>query len=222
VPQERTVDRDPRFVGAPGAGDFPSPLVRFLTCLGIAVHVHPPQRPDRNAFVERDHGTYERECLRVYQPATLERAREVTAAFRDHDHDERPNQARSCGNRPPRSAFPDLPPCPPVPGVVDPDAWLRLVDGRRYGRQVQANGTVAVEHERYHVGRRLGGQRVALAVVASEQALVVHHGGAAVKRLPLRGLYGEPLPFDRYVDRMTQEARIHTHRQRSRWTRAAA
>src|SRR5919204_152672 len=37
-----TIDRDPRFVGAPGSGDFPSPLIRFLTCLGVVVHVNPP------------------------------------------------------------------------------------------------------------------------------------------------------------------------------------
>ena len=40
-----------RFVGAPGTGDFPSPLVRFLACLGVAVRVNPPHRPDRNAFI---------------------------------------------------------------------------------------------------------------------------------------------------------------------------
>ena len=40
-----------------------------------------------------------------------------------------PNQARSCGNRPPRVAFPALPPRPAVPAEVDPDGWLRLVDG---------------------------------------------------------------------------------------------
>src|SRR6185295_6757251 len=97
LPAEVTVDRDPRFVGAPGTGDFPSPLVRFLTCLGVAVHVNPPRRPDLNAFVERYHGTYERECLRVHPPATLDEAREVTAAFRRHYNEERPNQARSCG-----------------------------------------------------------------------------------------------------------------------------
>jgi transposase InsO family protein len=83
-PLEITIDRDPRFVGAPGAGDFPSPLIRFLTCLGVVVHVNPPHRPDLNGFVERYHGTYDRECLKVHRPSTLEQAREVTAAFRVH------------------------------------------------------------------------------------------------------------------------------------------
>jgi integrase-like protein len=212
LPEAVTLDRDPRFVGAPGGGDFPSPLVRFLTCLGVAVRVTPPHRPDRNAFVERYHGTYERECLRVHRPGTLERAREVTTAFRRHYNDERPNQARSCGNRPPRVAFPALPPRPPVPPEVDPDGWLHLVDGRGYVRTVRPNGAVVVEHERYYVGRRLAGQRVVAAVAAAERALVVHHRGTVIKQLPLRGLRGGRLPFERYVELMGREARARARR----------
>jgi hypothetical protein len=215
LPEAVTLDRDPRFVGAPGAGDFPSPLVRFLTCLGVRVRVNPPQRPDLNGFVERFHRTLEYECLRVRRPATLEQAREVTAAFREHYNRERPNQARSCANRPPLEAFPDLPPRPAVPAEVDPDAWLRLVDGRRYRRTVQPGGEVDVEHERYYVARRLAGQRVAVAVAAAEGALVIRHGGAIVKRAPLRGLLATPLPFERYAELMTHEARRHDRRRRT-------
>jgi hypothetical protein len=51
VPQVLTIDRDPRFVGSPHGRDFPSPLIRFLTCVGVEVTVCPPQRPDRNGFV---------------------------------------------------------------------------------------------------------------------------------------------------------------------------
>jgi hypothetical protein len=87
--------------------------------------------------------------------------------------------------------------------LVDPDAWLRLVDGRRYVRQVQADGSVTIEHARYYVGRRLAGQRVAVAVTAAERALVVHHGDRLLKRLPLRGVRGEVLPLDRYVELIT-------------------
>jgi hypothetical protein len=57
--------------------------------------------------------------------------------------------------------------------LVDPDAWLPLIDGRRYVRQVQTNGTVEVEHTRYYIGRHLAGQRVALAVTAAERSLLV-------------------------------------------------
>jgi hypothetical protein len=215
LPADVTIDRDPRFVGAAGTGDFPSPLVRFLTCVGVTVHVNPPHRPDRNGFVERYQGTFERECLRVQRPGTLEQAREAAAAFREHYNTERPNQARSCGNRPPRVAFPDLPPRPPLPAEVDPDAWLRLVDGRAYARTVRACGDVVVEHERYYVGRHLAGRRVAVAVAAGERALVVQHGGAVVKRLPLRGLRQARLPFERYRELMEHEARALARR--GRW-----
>ena len=109
-------------------------------------------------------------------------------------------------------AFPELPTRPPLPAEVDPDAWLRLVDGRRYMRTVQSHGTVVVEHARYYVGRRLAGQRVAVAVAAGERSLVVRHRDAVVKRLPLRGLRREPLPFERYVDLMAQEARAQARR----------
>jgi transposase InsO family protein len=214
LPAEVTVDRDPRFVGGPGTGDFPSPFRRFLACLGVAVQVTPPRRPDRNAFVERYHGTYDRECLRVHKPATLEQAREVTTAFREHYNGERPNQARSCGNRPPLTAFPALPPRPPVPAEVDPDAWLPLVDGRRYVRKVSPVGMAVVETQRYYVGRRLAGQRVALSVDARARALVVRHGGAVVRHLPLRGLRDAPVPFERFVDLMSQEARAQARRNR--------
>ncbi|HEV8636907.1 MAG TPA: integrase core domain-containing protein [Chloroflexota bacterium] len=222
LPAEVTVDRDPRFVGAPGTGDFPSPFVRFLTCLGVAVRVNPPHRPDRNAFIERYHGTYEAECLRVDRPATLEDARVVTAAFRRHYNEERPNQALSCGNRPPRVAFPDLPTRPRLPTEVDPDAWLRLVDGRRYARTVRARGDVVVEHARYYVGQRLAGQRVAVAVAADERVLVVRHRGAVLKRLPLRGLHGERQPFEQYLALMEQEARAEARRGPGRIIRRAA
>jgi hypothetical protein len=41
---------------------------------------------------------------------------------------------------------------------------------------------------------------------------VVRHGGAVVKRLPLRGLRGERLPFERYRELMEQEARAQARR----------
>ena len=96
--------------------------------------------------------------------------------------------------------------------VVDPDAWLDLIDGRRYIRQVRSDGTVTVEHTRHYIGRRLAGQRVALAIVAAERALAVYHGDTMVKHLPLCGLHGEVLVFDRYVDLMQREARAEARR----------
>lgn len=77
-----TFDRDPRFVGGATGRDFPSPLVRFLLCLGIQPNICPPHRPDKNAFVERYHRTFNQECIQVHRPQTLEQAREMTEAFK--------------------------------------------------------------------------------------------------------------------------------------------
>jgi len=133
-PASITFDRDRRLVGSPSGRDFPSALLRFLLCLGIQPIVCPPHRPDLNAFIERYHRSYNQECLQVQRPQTLQAAHEVTAAFVVHSNSERPNQALSCRNQPPRVAFPSLPSLPPVPSLVDSDAWLRHVHGQHFTR----------------------------------------------------------------------------------------
>jgi hypothetical protein len=81
LPKAVTIDRDVRFVGAPQQRDFPSPFVRFWLCLGVAVTICPPRRPDLNAFVERYHRSFEYECLRIYRPHDVETATAVTTAY---------------------------------------------------------------------------------------------------------------------------------------------
>ena len=110
LPAMLTCDNDPRFVGSASGRDFPSALLRFLLCVGVEPNVCPPQRPDKNAYVERFHRTLGEECLRVQLPQTLEQVQEVTESFLHHYNEERPNQARSCGNRPPHVACPAFPP----------------------------------------------------------------------------------------------------------------
>ena len=220
VPDSITIDRDPRFVGSPSGRDFPSPFLRFLACVGVEAEVCPPRRPDRNGFVGRYHRTYDRECLRVHRPATEGAARAVTAAFVAHYNEERPNQARSGGNQPPRVAFPSLPAPPPLPERVDPDRWLRLVDGRCYVREVRRNGTVTIEGDNYYLDQRLAGQYMTLRVRADEKALVVHHRQQEFKRLPLKGLQGAPRSLEDYVTLMQQQAR--SWRQAMRRTPPAA
>ena len=100
--------------------------------------------PDKNCYVERYHGTLEREWLAVHRPATLDLARATTDAFRHHYNEERPNQALSCGNRPPRAAFPVLPTLPALPERVDPDRWLQALHRRRFVRKVRRDGTIVV------------------------------------------------------------------------------
>lgn len=207
LPEQVTFDRDPRFVGNVRARDFPAPFMRFWTCLGVQVTVCPPHRPDKNAFVERYHRSYNQECLRVERPATVEAVREATAAYKEHYNHQRPNQALSCGNQPPRVAFPTLPPRPSVPLLVDPDAWLRAIDGRAYVRRVQDDGSVRVGEAFYYAGRDVAGQEVAMRVEAASRELVVVHAGVERRRMPIKGVQQRVLPFDRFVEQLAAQAR---------------
>jgi hypothetical protein len=101
----------------------------------------------------------------------------VTNNYTHHYNYERPNQALSCGNQPPRVAFPQLPARPSIPLIVDPDAWLRMVDGRAYVRKVRTNGSVLVDEVPYYIAQDLAGQDVALRVEAATRAFVVAQGG---------------------------------------------
>jgi hypothetical protein len=207
LPERVTFDRDTRFVGSWSSRDFPAPFVRLWSCLGVEVTICPPHRPDKNAFVERYHRSYNSECLQVERPGTLAEVRSVTASYQEHYNWERPNQAVSCGNLPPRVAFPALPARPAVPFIVDPDAWLRTVDGRSYVRKVRENGTVLVNDTPYYVGQSLAGQYVGVQVDAPSREFAVLHQGQEIKRLPIKGLLGQPLPFDTFVTAMAEQAR---------------
>ncbi len=212
LPAVATFDRDPRFVGSWSGRDFPAPFVRFWLCLGVRVNICPPHRPDKNPFVERYHGSYEAECLAVHRPQTLEAAQAVTAAYLHHYNWERPNQALTCGNRPPRVAFPVLPPRPPLPLRVDPDRWLEAIDGQRYRRRVQHNGSIQMDHRRYYVKAQLAGQEVTVKIDASRRELVIEHHGQPVKRVPIKGLYHGELDFADYFELIRAEAREHWRR----------
>ena len=212
LPERVTIDRDPRFVGSASGRDFPAPFVRCLTCLGVAVDICPPHRPDLNCYVERYHRSYDRECLRVHHPTSAQQAAAVTAAFVRHYNEERPSQARSCANRPPRVAFPALPPRPAPPSTVDPDAWLRTVDGRRFARKVRSDGSVVIDGHRYYVGQQLAGQAVVLQLRATDHTLVVLHRQQVLKHVRLKGLLETTLPLDDYVALMRQQAQAHQDR----------
>jgi hypothetical protein len=145
LPQVVRMDRDVRFVSRPSGSDFPSALVRFCECVGVGVLLCDPHHPQQNGFVERSHRTFQEACLAVDRPATVEQVREVTAAFAQHYNTQRPHQGRSCGNRPPRVAFPTLPELPAVPDLVDPDRWLQVSDGLHLVRLVHRDGAVRVD-----------------------------------------------------------------------------
>jgi hypothetical protein len=212
LPRMLTFDNDPRFVGSASGRDFPSALVRFLLCLGVEPNVIPPHRPDLNAYVERFHRTLGQECLVVHLPRTWEQVWAVTETFLAHYNHERPNQARSCGNRPPDVACPAFPALPAVPEMVDPDRWLERVKKQAFARSVKTDGGVIINHEEYYLGRALAGQRVTCLVNAQEKQFDIWHLASRVKQLPIKGLYGKPLPFEEYVSLMKQEARSEYRR----------
>ncbi len=212
LPHMLTFDNDPRFVGSPSGRDFPSALVRFLLCLGVEPNVIPPHRPDLNAYVERFHRTLSQECLQVHRPGTRQQVQEATETFLIHYNDERPNQARSCSNQPPRVVCPQFPRLPAVPQTVDPDRWLRRAHQQIFARTVQANGGITINHEHYYVSRALAGQRLACVVQAERQQFDIWHGASWIKQLPIKGLYGTSLPFEEYVTLMKQEARSEYRR----------
>ncbi len=220
LPQAVRMDRDVRFVSSPSGSDFPSALVRFCQCLGVGVLVCDPRSPQQNGFVERYHRTYQEECLAVQRPGTLEQVREATTQFAQHYNWSRPHQGLSCGNRPPREAFPTLPELPAVPDLVDPDRWLRVNDGLHLVRLVRRDGTVRVDLKSYYVGRALAGQHVALHLSAAKAALLVVHEHQLIKTLPLKGLCGQALRFEAFVQLMMDQARAE-HRLRTAQERRA-
>jgi transposase InsO family protein len=217
LPAMLTFDNDPRLVGSPSGRDFPSALVRFLWCVGVVPNVIPPRRPDLNAYVERFHRSLAQECLQMHRPATLSEVSELTEAYLSHYNSERPNQARSCGNQPPRVACPAFPTLPAVPEMVDPDRWLVQMQKHAFARTIRVNGKLTINREDYYVSRSLAGQRVTCWVNAAEKCFDIWQPGGLIKSLPIKGLYGQRLPFQDYVALMKQEARseyqhyLHTH-----------
>ena len=207
LPKAVTIDRDVRFVGAPQQRDFPSPFVRFWRCLGVAVTICPPRRPDKNPFVERYHRSFEYECLRIYQPHDLETATAVTAAYQRFYNDERPHQGLSCANLPPRVAYPVLPTLPSVPALVDTDSWLQTYDGHIFARKVQRGGHVMVAVVPYYVKATLAGQHVAFRVDTTARQFVVEADGHEVQRLGIKGIGVGKVSFATFVERVCAEAR---------------
>ncbi len=206
LPQKISFDRDPRFVSSWRTDDFPSPLIRLLLCLAIEVEVQPPQRPDKNGYVERLNRTYEEEGIQIYLPVDLGQTQAMNRDFRYHFNYQRPNQARSCGNLPPRVAFADLPTLPPLPDVIDPDRWLEAVEGQLFKRRVDAAGTIRLDKHRYYIGRALKGRRVVVQIDAPNKQAQVLLDQAVIKSLPLKGLQHGLMPLSDYLALIQAEA----------------
>ncbi len=118
----------------------------------------------------------------------------------------RPHQGISCGNQPPRVAFPTLPSLPPVPDLINPDAWLSRVKGQHLVRRVNRQGFVKVDFYPYYISSRLAGQSVTLSLQDKEQELQVVYPQEYRRSLPLKGLHQRTLPYQEYLALMQCEA----------------
>ncbi len=176
LPERVRFDRDPRFLGGTGRHDFPTPFLRFWYALGVIPVVNPPHRPDLNAFVQRLHGTLEREYRQQLRPSSLEATRQSLPLLQRHYNTERPHQGRSCRNQPPAVACPQLPLRPRLPARVDPDRWLQAYHGRCFAPRVKTNGEMLLDDQAYYVGRRFAGQEVVAQLEAPSRQVLVLDG----------------------------------------------
>jgi hypothetical protein len=130
----------------------------------------------------------------------------VTEAFLQHYNHERPHQGRACGNVPPRVAFPTLPTLPALPERVDPDAWLAALDQKMYLRHVGRDPRVDVDLATYYIGPQMAGRAVLLQVLAQDRPFAVWSRDQIVKRLPIKGLVGQEMALEEYLQYIQQEA----------------
>ena len=67
---------------------------------------------------------------------------------------ERPNQAMTCGNQPPRVKFPERPCLPPVPDTINTDRWLLAQSGKTYKRKLNSDGYFQLGNQTYYVQQK--------------------------------------------------------------------
>lgn len=131
-----------------------------------------------------------------------------------HYNFQRPNQALSCSNQPPRSAFPTLPALRPLPQIVDPDSWLDSLHGWHVERKVNPHGMVKLDLKSYYISSKLIGHRVSLQLDAKMHCLHVFEQERHLKSLPIKGLVGHLLTFEQFLAHMREQARAQ-HRLRT-------
>ena len=206
-PEKLRFDNDPPFVGNWLADGFPSPLMRFLLCLGVEPDLVEPGKPYHKPFAERTIRTLKYESLAHIPPPDYLAAADRLTDYRSFFNHERAHQGLACGNRPPFEAFPTLPSLPHVPQQVDPDAWLAPYHLQVFGRRVGRNGMLAVGRHNYYVGYAHAGARVSVILDAKGCVFRIVYRGTVICEKEIQGLVGRPLPFQDYLTRMLLEAR---------------
>lgn len=207
VPRCITYDRDPRFVGSQATDGFPSAFTRYLLCVGCAVDILPPRRPDLKPFVERFQRTLQEECLSKYHPETAAEANTCLQPYCQWYNQERPHQGKDLHDQPPQRRFAQAPMLPRLPETVDPDAWLEHYDKRCYRRHVDSRGAIQLWKATYYVGLAYANQTVLVRLDAPQRLIHVEVGKTLIKSIPLKGVYGEVVDYQYFLGLMSDEAR---------------
>jgi hypothetical protein len=207
LPQKLRFDNDTRFVGTALTDGYPSPLMRFLLCLGVEPDRVEPGKPYHKPFAERSVRTLKYECLGNAAPHDHLEAADILDSYRHFYNHERANQSLACGNRPPFEAFPNLPALPHIPQLIDPDRWLQPYHRQIFKRRVWRSGNISVGHHTYYVGQKYAKERVGVLLDAEKRLFYVLHNGQIIRELEIADLMGQPMPFQDYLKRMLEEAR---------------
>jgi hypothetical protein len=75
-----------------------------------------------------------------------------------------------------------------------------------YLRHVGQDGCVNVDLATYYIGPQMAKRAVLLQVVAQDRLFAVWHENQIVKRLPIKGLVGQEMALDDYLQYIQQEA----------------
>ncbi len=207
VPRCITYDRDPRCVGSQSTDGFPSAFTRYLLCVGCAVDILPPRRPDLKPFVERFQRTLQEECLEKHHPQTSAEATTCLPPYCQWYNQERPHQGKDLHDQPPQQRFAQGPVLPRLPEQVDPDAWLEHYDQRCYRRHVDSSGTIQLWTYSYYVGLAYANQTVLVRLDAPQRLIHVEVGKTLIKSIPLKGLYAQVIDYQDFLGFMGDEAR---------------
>lgn len=206
LPEKLRFDNDPRFVGNWLTDGYPSPLMRFLLCLGVEPDRVAPGKPQHKPFAERSVRTLKHECLWQKKPADFRVAADLLERFQYFYNHQRANQSLACDNRPPYEAFPELPQLSQIPESVDPDAWLEYYHQHLFKRRVDSSGQISVGRHRYYVGYKLAKEVIGVRLDAKGRIFEVLHQGKIMKELEIQGLHTAPMTFQNYLKQMLLEA----------------
>lgn len=86
-----------------------------------------------------------------------------------------------------------------LPQRVDPDAWLATLDQKMDLRHVGRDPRVDVDLATYSIGPQMARRAVLLQVIAQSRQFAVWHENQIVKRLPIKGLVGQEMALNEYL-----------------------